>query len=227
MTASRIMTATGIKANDHAAGWPEAAVDPAAPHTPCFTHGTLVATDKGAVAIEDLCVGDRVLTRDNGYRPLRWIGARRFDAAALARHPQLQPVRIRAGALGQGMPARDMLVSPQHQMLIFGILARAWGNEPEMLAPAIALAFLPGVNRDPQAAVTYVHLMFDAHEVILADGCWSESFLPAAATLGGMHAAQRAEILTIFPELASERGRAGFVPARGGLPDAARLAQAA
>lgn len=190
------------------------------PHTPCFTVGTRVATDKGAVAIEDLRLGDLVLTRDNGYRPLRWIGARSFDAAELRRYPQLQPLRIAAGALGEGMPSRDMLVSPQHQLLLFGILARAWGGETEMLAPAVTLDYLPGVTREVQSAVTYVHVMFDAHEVIWADGCWSESFLPAAATLGGMHEAQRAEILAIFPELATDQGQAGFAAARSGPPEA-------
>lgn len=221
------MTAARPKPRTSTALRPQAAGDPA-PHTPCFTPGTLVATDKGTVAIEDLRIGDLVLTRDNGYRPLRWIGARRFDTAALARHPQLQPVRIAAGALGEGMPARDMLVSPQHQILLFGVLARAWSHDREMLAPASELDFLPGVTHEVHSVVTYVHVMFDAHEVIWADGCWSESFLPAAATLGGMHDAQRAEILAIFPELATDQGRAGYAPARSGLPDAApNLARAA
>lgn len=210
------MTAVRVPSETCAASRAKPVSDPA-PHTPCFTLGTMVATDRGTVAIEDLRIGDLVLTRDNGYRPVRWIGTRRFDAAALARHPQLQPVRIIAGALGEGMPARDMLVSPQHQILLFGVLARAWGSEAEVLAPAAELDFLPGVIREVHASVTYVHLMFDAHEVILADGCWSESFLPAAATLSGMHEAQRTEILTIFPELATERGRAGYVPARTSL----------
>jgi len=220
------MTAADTGAKDRATLRPQAATAPA-PHTPCFTLGTMVATDKGAVAIEDLCVGDLVLTRDNGYRPLRWIGARRFDAAALARYPELQPVRILAGALGEGMPARDMLVSPQHQVLLFGVLARAWGDEAEVLVPATELEFLPGVIGESHASVTYVHVMFDTHEVIWADGCWSESFQPAQATLAGMHAAQRAEILAIFPELATGRGHAGFAPARLSPPAAAELPRAA
>lgn len=180
-----------------------------APRTPCFTEGTEVATDRGPVRIEDLRRGDRVLTRDSGYRPVRWIGARRFDAGQMAAFPALRPMTIRAGALGPGIPARDMAVSPQHRMLVTA--HDRDGEETEVL---VAAADLACARVSAVCAVTYYHILFDDHEVVLADGAWSESFLPEAAALDGLHAAQRAEILTIFPELRSAEGIAAYAPAR-------------
>ena len=188
-----------------------------APHTPCFTADTEIATNRGAVRIEDLRVGDLVLTRDNGYRPIRWIGARRFDAALLAEFPELRPVRIPAGAVAPRMPSRDLTVSPQHRMLLTGDVAEELGGETEILAAATDVADLLSAMPVAQNSVVYYHILFDAHEIVWANGCWSESFHPAAATMGGLHAAQREEILKIFPELETEEGLGAFAPARAGL----------
>ena len=193
----------------------------AAPHTPCFTAGTEIATHRGPVPIEDLCAGDRVLTRDNGYRPIRWIGARRFDADMLAAYPELQPVRIPAGALGAGCPARNIVVSPQHRMLLTGAEAIRLAGESEILLAAADLIGLGVAAPAPLDAVIYFHILFDAHEIVWANGCWSESFLPEAAALEGLHSAQRREILTIFPELATSDGQAAFGLARTAFVPAA------
>jgi hypothetical protein len=187
------------------------------PHTPCFTEGTEIATDRGAVRIEDLRVGDRVLTRDNGYREIHWIGARRFDAALLADYPELRPIRIPAGALAPGMPARDLTVSPQHRVLLTGDIALELGRDTEILAAAVDVADHLSAVPVLQDSVIYYHILFDAHEIVWANGCWSESFHPAAVTLDGLHAAQRDEILKIFPELETEDGLRAFAPARAGL----------
>lgn len=185
-----------------------------APRTPCFTEGTLVTTDIGPVRIEDLAVGNRVLTRDNGYRRVLWIGKRDFDAKELALYGELQPIKINAGALGPQMPSRDMRVSPHHRMLLTGDMASRISDESEILVPALDLVFVPGVSHDKQSNVTYFHIMFECHEVIRADGCWSESFLPEADVLDQMSQAQRQEILAIFPELSSDEGIQAYQPAR-------------
>lgn len=185
-----------------------------APHTPCFVGGTEIATDKGPAPIEDLRVGDRVLTRDNGYRRIRWIGARHFDSLALREYPDLRPVTLERGSLGPGMPERDLTVSPQHRILLTGKMAIDLGGETEILAPAVDLHAVIGTRKNDSVEVTYYHILFDAHEIVWANGCWSESFLPEAAALDGLHEAQLQEILTIFPELASDAGLAEFSPAR-------------
>ncbi|MFO1173938.1 MAG: Hint domain-containing protein [Paracoccaceae bacterium] len=181
---------------------------------PCFTPGTLVETDRGPVAVEDIAEGDRVLTRDNGYRPVRWSGRRDLTAAELLASPALRPVLIRKGALGPDLPERDMVVSPQHRLLLTGARAELISGETEVLAAALHLVGRPGIRRAPATAASYIHFLFDQHEIVRSDGVWSESFQPGVASLGGLDAAQRAEILTLFPELATEPGLTAYGAAR-------------
>jgi len=180
----------------------------------CFTPGTLIKTLRGEVDVTALRVGDRILTRDCGYKPIRWIGTRRLKERDLIADPALRPVRIAAGALGDGFPERDMCVSPQHRVLIADYRTELWFGEEEVLVPAIHLVGLDGVTRESARAVTYVHFMFDQHEVVLSDGVWSESFQPGDMSLSGLDTEARLELLTLFPELASEEGQAQYVAAR-------------
>ena len=174
-------------------------------YIPCFTPGTLIKTARGEVPVEQLRVGDRALTRDSGYQVIRWVGARALKGAELADNPALNPILIRQGALGNGLPVRDMKVSPQHRMLMSGPSCELWFGEQEVLVAACHLIHLDGVEEvQPEDGVTYVHILFDQHEVVQSDGTWSESFQPGDLTLGALDAPQRAEILTLFPELASE-----------------------
>ncbi|MFE3835668.1 Hint domain-containing protein [Pseudogemmobacter sonorensis] len=171
---------------------------------PCFTPGAMIATDRGEIAVEDLTPGDRVLTRDNGYQEIRWVGRRDLSAADLAAAPQFAPVMIRAGALGVGLPERDLVVSPQHRMLFSGSRAELLFGEHEVLVPAVHLVGRPGIERLGAAqGATYLHLLFDRHEILRSNGAWSESFQPGAMVLAGMEEETRAELLALFPELAS------------------------
>lgn len=181
---------------------------------PCFTPGTIIEAAGGAIAVEELQVGDRVLTRDSGYCPLRWVGKRILDAATLEAQPALQPVVIRAGALGRGEPARDMIVSPQHRMLFVGQHAELLFGEHEVLIAALHLVGQPGIERLELDSVTYIHLLFDTHEIILGDGVWTESFQPGEMMIDAMDVAQRDEILTIFPELKRSAPWSIWSPAR-------------
>ncbi len=183
----------------------------------CFTPGTRIATQKGEVAVEKLAPGDKVFTRDNGLQPLRWVGRRDLAVADLHAAPEFQPVLIRQGALGKGLPERDMLVSPQHRMLLTSDLAEVMFEEREVLVPAKHLTGLDGVDAVTTTQVSYLHLMFDQHEVVLADGAWSESFQPADRTLKGIGAAQRTEILSLFPELETLEGLDAYGAARPSL----------
>jgi Ca2+-binding RTX toxin-like protein len=171
---------------------------------PCFTPGTLISTERGEVAVEDLRLGDRVVTRDNGLQTLRWVGSKRLSLADLIVKPALRPVEIGAGALGHGLPTRAMTVSPQHRMVIEGARAEMLFGEPEVLVAATHLTSLPGVEVKLSAAVRYVHVMFDRHEIVCANGAWTESFQPAQRMLDGMDRAQADEVLALFPELAGQ-----------------------
>jgi Ca2+-binding RTX toxin-like protein len=171
----------------------------------CFTAGTQIMTQHGAVAVEDLVPGEMVLTRDNGMQPLRWVGRRVLSASELMARPELQPVRIGAGALGEAGPERSMMLSPQHRVLVEGARSEMYFGESEVLVPAKHLVGLAEVSRAlPEDGVTYVHILFDRHEIVQSDGLWTESFQPAERTLNGLDAAARAEVLDLFPELASD-----------------------
>jgi Ca2+-binding RTX toxin-like protein len=167
----------------------------------CFTPGTLIATDAGLRDVACLRVGHLVMTRDHGLQPIRWVGARRIKPLELLVDPSLRPIMIRQGALGCGVPERDMMLSRQHRMLINGPRAELLFGTDEVLVRAAHLTCLPGVFEVEVASVTYVHIMFDQHEVVLADGAWSESFQPGDRSLNGLDGDQRDELLRIFPEL--------------------------
>lgn len=180
---------------------------------PCFTAGTLIDTAQGARKIEDIRPGDLVLTRDSGYLPVKWVGTRAIAGMELAQNPDFAAVIIRAGALGQGLPLRDLRVSPWHRVLVCGQRAELMFGEHEVLVAAVHLVGQPGITRD-DAPVTYVHVMFDTHQIIRSEGAWTESFQPGVKTLSSMEDAQRAELLALFPELAEQEGQAAYISAR-------------
>jgi Ca2+-binding RTX toxin-like protein len=181
---------------------------------PCFTPGTMIATPRGAQAVETIKAGDKILTRDNGVQEVRWAGAKTLGWSQLAQAPHLRPIRIKAGALGNGLPERDMLVSPQHRVLLSEARAQLYFGETEVLVPAKHLVGRAGFEDTIVENVTYLHFMCDRHEVVLSDGAWTESFQPGDYSLAGLDERQRAEIFAIFPELSSVRGRQAYGAAR-------------
>ncbi|MET4129631.1 Hint domain-containing protein [Roseovarius sp. MBR-6] len=184
---------------------------------PCFTPGTLIATPRGEVPVEDLREGDRVITRDNGLQEIRWTGARSLGAGDLMATPKLRPVLIRAGALGHGLPERDMLVSPQHRLLLTSERAALYFGEREVLAAAKHLTGMEGIDEVQASGVTYIHFMCDRHEVVLSNGAWTESFQPGEQVMDGMGASSREEIYTLFPELRDKAGIDAYQAARRSL----------
>ncbi len=181
---------------------------------PCFTPDTLIATNKGEVRVQDLKPGCKVFTRDNGIQELRWIGVRELDAQDLARSPDFQPVLIRKGAVGNGLPERDLLVSPNHRVLMTGANAALYFEDTEVLIAAKHMTMVEGIDQVQADAVTYIHLLFDRHEVILSNGTWTESFLPADYTLRSVGQDQRREIYALFPALRDIDTEDGWTAAR-------------
>lgn len=201
---------------------------PAAPHAsraapgassivPCFTPEVRLATQRGLVRAADLVCGDRLVTRDNGLQEIRWIGEKSFRGPDLVSSPNLQPVLICAGALGDGLPERDMLVSPNHRVLVSSDHLLDLTGEREGLVAAKLLVGRPGIHRIAPTMLTYVHFMFDRHEVVLSDGAWTESFQPGDYSLRGIDAAQREELFAIFPELRQARKLESYIAARPSL----------
>ena len=163
----------------------------------CFTPGTLIATPQGARDIATLKVGDKVVTRDHGLRPIRWIQSRTVPAI-----DRFAPVRIKPGVIiGQD---RDLLVSPQHRMLFEGYRAELLFGDSEVLIAAKHLVDGKLVTQQASDEVTYIHMMFDEHEVVYAEGAATESFHPGSIGLSAVADSAREELFSLFPELRSD-----------------------
>lgn len=180
----------------------------------CFTPGTAIATARGERLVEELCIGDRIITRDNGTQQIRWIGSKRLSTLDLARNPHLCPVLLRRGSLGDNLPERDIWVSPNHRIMVNSAQTALQFQEQEVLAAAKHMIGAQGIAAVQVQAVTYLHLLFDQHEVILSNGCWSESFQPDAQRLQGFGHAQRTEILELFPDLRTGQRQDAYQPTR-------------
>ncbi len=164
---------------------------------PCFTPGAMIATEQGERRIEDLRVGDRVFTRDHGMQAIRWIGRRMVPAAG-----PLAPIKIGTSVFGE--LSAPLLVSPQHRMLFTGVRAELLFGQSEVLVAAKHLVDGKAVTQEEGGTVVFLHLMFDQHEVIYANGVPSESFHPADVGVGAVDAAAREELFQIFPELRAD-----------------------
>ena len=159
----------------------------------CFTPGTRILTETGYRPVEGLRPGDRLMTRDGGLQPLRWIGARRTLAAG-----QAAPIRIAPHVLGGKRP---LLVSPQHRMLLAGYEAQLLFGAEEVLASARHLLGGAGVTRVEGGEVTYIHLAMDRHEVIFAEGMATESFFVGDEGLKSLDPRAREGLLAALPHL--------------------------
>ncbi|MEZ5869476.1 MAG: Hint domain-containing protein [Defluviimonas denitrificans] len=181
---------------------------------PCFTPGTLIRVPGGEVAVETLGPGDLVETLDHGPQPLRWVGRRTVEGRG-----DLAPVAIAAGTLDN---RRDLRVSPQHRMLFTGWRAELCTGQAEVLVAAKHLVGQPGITRAPVDEVDYIHLLFDRHEIIFAEGAATESFYPGSEIL----AADRAmfnEVTRVFPEILRIRAEGAPVARRIGQRHEDRL----
>ncbi|WP_311200176.1 Hint domain-containing protein [Leisingera sp. M658] len=167
----------------------------------CFAAGTRIATTAGLRAIETLHPCDQVITRDNGLQPVRWISQSTVPATG-----NLAPVRIPAGCFGA---ERDLLVSPQHRMLFCGAASTLLFDENEVLVPALHLVNGSTVRQETGGTVTYVHLLFDQHEIIYAEGAPSESFHPGAQAVSALDDPVREELFRIMPDLRWSTGTYG------------------
>ncbi|AUH33356.1 Hint domain-containing protein [Paracoccus tegillarcae] len=173
----------------------------------CFAAGTRIETDRGQVAVEDLREGDMIATLDAGFQPLRLKLSRKVTSPELRETPKLRPVRIKAGALGGMLPARDLLVSRQHRMLAVSPIARRMFGVSEVLISAIKLTDLPGIYVDTAVEeVDYYHLILDDHLVIFAEGAPTESFYRGDNALQTLSPAAMQELATLFPDMVQRDG---------------------
>lgn len=164
----------------------------------CFGAGTLITTKRGAIPIEYLLPGDKILTMDNGYKSVRWLGNRTVRATG-----KNAPIHIPAGALGN---QRDLVVSPNHRMWMRSAEAELMLGDHEVLIPAKFLVGHNGITQQRGGLIGYHHMLFDQHEIVFAEGCPSESFHPGLQAMDTLEQAAQDEILELFPELRNVDG---------------------
>jgi hypothetical protein len=140
--------------------------------TPCYCRGTLIATVDGDVAVETLAIGDRVLTMSGAARPIKWIGRRSFGGRFVMGRKDILPICIKAGALADQVPRRDLWISPHHAMFFTDMSLGGMLIEAKDLINGVSIVQTQGVE-----SVEYFHIELDTHDVIIAEGALSESFL--------------------------------------------------
>jgi hypothetical protein len=154
----------------------------------CYLRGTLIRTSTGEKPVETLQIGDEVVTRFGGVQKIKWIGVQSYDPRFIANNPVKLPVRITAGALGGGLPKRDLLISPGHSMLL---------GETLILASSL----VNGVTIRQERAghqIDYFQLEFLRHDCVQAEGAWSESFADGPGLRAQFHNA--AAFWRLYPE---------------------------
>lgn len=186
----------------------------------CFASGTLIQTPTGVTPIDALKVGALVLTEDCVAQPIRWIGSKTLDPIDLELHPQLKPILIRADALGPGYPRQDLIVSPQHRILVRSAIARRIFGVDEVLVSANKLTEIDGVGikHDNPDGIVYFHLLFDTHQIICANGAKTESLFTGPEALRAISPAARKELKMLFPEICKpdfQTDAARLIPEKG------------
>jgi len=178
---------------------------------PCFVAGTFIRTARGEVRVEDLKVGDLVLNHDGWPSPVKWIGSRRLSARQLELAPYLSPVTITKDTFGPERPYADLLVSPQHRVVLDGWRSELLYGREAVLAPAIHLVDGERVRRTIGAsAVHYVHFCLEEHDIVFSNGLCTESLLLAGMALRGYEKASREELELLFPNLAEQGEQASL-----------------
>ncbi len=171
----------------------------------CFGKGTMIETYHGPCAVEDLDVGDLVRCGDGQHRVIQWIASRHVSPEELQANPTLRPIRIRKSSLGHNIPSGDLVVSPQHRIMLNDWRAEMMFASDRVLIPAKFLTNDSTITADHLIDdVTYYHFMFDCHQTVVSNGIESESFHPGDMALTGVEAAARKELFTLFPTLESD-----------------------
>lgn len=166
--------------------------------TVCFLTGTKIQTADGPMAVEDLKSGDMIITADRGPMPIIWINS--SDHSWPEDDDAAKPIMVSQGALGGDLPTRDLIVSPQHRIMLSGPDVLAAFGVQEVLAPSKGLTDLPGIREmKGKREATYFHVMLPQHAVIYAEDQPTESFYPGGMALQMMDHGHRIQVNKLFP----------------------------
>jgi len=173
-------------------------------NNPCYCPGTLITTDKGEIAVEDLVIGDRVINHKGEPRAIKWIGHRSYAGRFVAMKGEILPICFKAGSigetsLGENLPRRDLWVSPHHAMYLNGVLIEA----KDLVN---GLSIYQATSAD---SVIYFHIELDSHDVIIAEGVFAESFVDDNGR--GMFHNER-EFYTLYPDAERTSAQRYYAP---------------
>ena len=133
----------------------------------CFVRGTLIRTPRGEIPVETLAIGDEISTHDRGTQPIKWIGRRAFSTRFVTETSPIVPVLVRANALGDGVPYRDLFISPEHALFFDGVLI-----------PAGSLVNGHSIIRELSGdVVEYFHIEVEGQAIVLANGAPAETYV--------------------------------------------------
>jgi hypothetical protein len=171
---------------------------------PCFASGTRIETSVGLKNVEDLRSGDLLKTQSGKFVAAKLILSTKVSARLLSQNPKLRPICITAGCLGLGLPTRDLLLSPQHRVLISSPIVKRMFGEQGALVAAIRLTALPGIFQIADSdTVEYFHIITPNHEILISEGVLTESFLLGPETFNILSPDQMNEVASLFPKLIS------------------------
>lgn len=178
-------------------------VDPTPPPF-CFAEGAEIATPRGPRRVEQLRAGDRVLTEDGRNVAVAWIGSSRYSREQAAREARLRPVHLHAHALGPGLPERELVLSPQHRIVVEGAACELLFGTERAFVVARHLPEPFASQPEPEAELVYYHLLLETHEILVANGLPAESFQPARRLIEALSDATRAALMTVLAALGAE-----------------------
>lgn len=179
----------------------------------CYASGTLLETPEGARAVEALAVGDLVVTKDHGPQKIRWIYKR--EQTLKGSNVETKPVLIKAGALGTKRPERDLVVSPQHRILVGAVGQLEGVFESEALVPSKSLTSLPGIRHMcGRKEIAWYNFSFDRHEIVTANGSLSESLLLGPMVMKSLNSTQCEELRLMFGSSRGQETALNGFPAR-------------
>lgn len=161
----------------------------------CFADGSMIETSCGRILVEEIAVGQKLWTRDGGLQPVRWVGSTKVPGTGA-----FAPVVFAPHSIGN---PTELVVSQQHRILLETPAAEVLFGSSDVLVAAKQLCGLPGVSIREQNEIRYTHFMFDQHQIVRANGVLTESFFLAQNSVRALDKGQRNEILSLFPELAT------------------------
>ncbi len=162
---------------------------------PWFCQGTTLMTAQGDQPVDWIGPGDMVMTRDHGFQPVLWVARTIIPASELETRPKLRPIKIAAQSIDAQTPAQDLLLSSEHRILLKSPQIELLFGTDEAFAPLKAITNGNDIAQcQPRHDLSYYHVLFQNHEIVLAEGLWVESFFPGKMALASLPAKKQAQI---------------------------------